>query len=142
MFDGDKAFQRLAELCEDPEAILLHPATRSIDRKEVVRCLVDKVILEICTPKVVQLRIVWSSGEPDEVIEVLRWGYALERIEAADAEERSNEDVLQELNDLGVLNRKLLPYKLSTVAHARWAFRQQRRRQGRGREVGSREERS
>lgn len=66
----------LASLCRSLDALLDAPTTAARDRKELVRILVERVLVEERTKERILLRIVWRDGAPDSVLTVLLWGYA------------------------------------------------------------------
>jgi DNA invertase Pin-like site-specific DNA recombinase len=108
VFDDDAAFAEFLVLCRDVRTLFGLAST--LEKKEIVRCLVSKVLLESCTPERLRLRLVWQDGRVDQVIEVKRWGYATGLIKDRRARGVPVCQIARELNELGVLNRK----------HGRW----------------------
>jgi hypothetical protein len=75
VFD-DRRFAELQCICADLNGLLDAPSTRPRDRKELVRIMVDRAVVEERTPERVMLRIVWNDGAPDTVKTVLLFPYA------------------------------------------------------------------
>jgi hypothetical protein len=75
VFD-DRRFAELQCICADLNGLLDAPSTRPRDRKELVRIMVDRAVVEERTPERVVLRIVWNDGAPDTVKTVLLFPYA------------------------------------------------------------------
>jgi DNA invertase Pin-like site-specific DNA recombinase len=115
-----KAFQaelltELRTVCSDLEGLLRAPTTEPRDRKELVRILVDRVIVEVRTREQVRLRIVWNDRTADSVREVLLSPYAHRMIAAWAAENVSPGEVATRLNDLGVETKYHTPWTAKNV---------------------------
>jgi len=72
----DGCLEDLVVLSASLDSLLDAPTTAPRDRKELMRILIERVVVEERTKERIVLRIVWRDGTPDDVHTVLLWGYA------------------------------------------------------------------
>jgi len=69
-------WQELLSLCQDLGALWGAPTTTDRDRKQLIRTVVQAVIVEKRTREMIRARIVWVDGEADTVVEIKLAPYA------------------------------------------------------------------
>jgi DNA invertase Pin-like site-specific DNA recombinase len=107
--------KELQELCADLDSLLDATTTTPRDRKELVRIMVDVVILEELTLERARLRIAWRDGSPDTVREAVRPRYA-HRVIWEMAEQGADAAAISaRLNEEGVLTKCQTPWEPRSV---------------------------
>jgi DNA invertase Pin-like site-specific DNA recombinase len=115
VFLDNSAHAELRELCENVDALFDASTTEPRDRKELVRIMVDQVVLEERTPERVRFRIIWQDGWPDSVREVLLFPYAHRVIKEMIAEGGTSDAIAARLNREGVLTKYQTAWTPKTV---------------------------
>lgn len=105
VFLADGCFEELRDLCQNLGDLLDAPSTEPRDRKELIRIMVDRVVVEERTPEKVRFRIVWQDGIEDSVHEVLLFPYAHRVIGEMEALGATPEAIAARLNGDGVLTK-------------------------------------
>jgi hypothetical protein len=119
----DESVGQLRALCSDIEGLLGAPTTEPRDRKELVRIMVDRVVLDLRTSERVLLRIVWNDAAADTMREVLLFPYAHRTIEELSAKGVEPAAIAARLNGEGVV----------TKFRTRWTAQSVRRQRARNR---------
>jgi DNA invertase Pin-like site-specific DNA recombinase len=112
LFDED-CFEELKRICKHLDALLDAPTTSGRDRKELVRIMVDRIMVEERTRERVRLRIVWRDGPPDTIREVLLFPYAHHIIR----------DMLKQGADAATIATRLNEVGVSTKYRTSWTTR-------------------
>jgi DNA invertase Pin-like site-specific DNA recombinase len=110
---------RLRVVCANVDGLLAAPTTEPHDRKELVRVMIDRVIVELRTRERVVLRIVWNDGAADTVREVLLFPYAHRMIQELSAQGVEPADIATELNAKGVVTKYQTPWTAQNVRRQR-----------------------
>jgi hypothetical protein len=96
-------WQELLSLCQDLGALLRAPTTTDRDRKQLIRTIVLRVIVENRTREAIRARIVWADGEPDTVVDIKLAPYAHRMMAQLDARGLTPAEITRELNALGLV---------------------------------------
>jgi len=102
----------------DLRALWDAPTTAMIERKQLIRTMIEAVIVEERTDEHFTVRILWVDGAPDSVIEVKRFGYYLRLIAQWAAEGLTLSQIARKLNEMGLrtrLGREWSPDTLSKI---------------------------
>jgi DNA invertase Pin-like site-specific DNA recombinase len=124
VFDEDAANQ-LRHICSDIVGIFDAPTTMPRDRKELVRILINRIVVEERARERVRLRFVWNDGAQDTVHEVLLSPYANRIISEMAGHGVNPAAIANRLNEQGVKTRYQTSWSATNV---RWAINRMRRR--------------
>ena len=98
----DEDLRELADLAAKVERIFYAATTSNRDRKEIVRMMVARVVVEDRSDEIVRVRIEWADGSPDTRIEVYMIRYAQRLIWELSQTGLSASDIAARLNDQGL----------------------------------------
>lgn len=115
---SEAAWAELLALSEDVEAIWNAPTTKHRDRKEIVRTLVDSVVIERRTDEMVVATVHRADGEPDTRVEAKLMGYRARLIRELAASGVTPAEIANTLNREGLQTLKGRPWAARTVV--RW----------------------
>ena len=71
----EERWEELKQLCGNVQSIWSARTTTDHDRKQLIRMLMQRIVVDIVEPERVKLHIVWADGRPDTPLEVLRSAY-------------------------------------------------------------------
>ena len=106
----EDAFDELVALCADLPALLQDPTVTSLDRKQVLRLLIDRVLVGERSATHVRIRVRWRGGAPDTSIDVPRKAYARHLIAEWTREGKRPAEIADELNRQGCLSNRVRPW--------------------------------
>jgi hypothetical protein len=123
----EDAFDELIALCEDLPALFYAATTAHRDRKEILRGVVDRVLVTARTAETISALIKWADGSDPTAIEVPLMRYAHRKIAEMTEEGLGNDEIARRLNALGLQTSRGRPWSTSTVWQVR--FKAARRRE-------------
>ena len=97
----DERWAELERLCADVRGIWEAPTTTLQDRKQLVRMLVHRVVIETVAPELIEFRIEWSDDLPAKRLKLLRPAYYHHRIWEWHLKGLSLDAIVGELGALG-----------------------------------------
>ena len=114
-FFTERTFDELIMLCQDLPAIFYADTTAHRDRKEILRMMIERVVVTAASPESLSFSIRWVDGSAatDGVALLARYAHALIRKMAADG--TSNPEIAQRLNELGLKTTRGRHWTTSTV---------------------------
>jgi len=112
----NESWDQLLGLCEDRQALWDDDATTVHDKKELIRTLVEAVVIETLTRETVRGHVVWQDGGPDTAFELPRRDSVRKQILQLAAEGLRPREIAVRLNDLGVRNLQGHPWSAEAVA--------------------------
>jgi DNA invertase Pin-like site-specific DNA recombinase len=101
----ERGFQELLAFAADFRAIFHARSTTNTDRKEILRTMVESVVVEGRTDEVVKARIVWKDGSADTTIEIYLSKHAHRLMREYHATGLTPEEIVRRLNDAGILTK-------------------------------------
>jgi len=104
LFD-ERGFEELLAFAADFRAIFYAPSTTNRDRQEIVRTVVQSVVVEGRTDRMVKARIVWKDGSEATPLELYFSKHAHHLIREYDATGLTPEEIARRLNDVGILTK-------------------------------------
>ena len=93
VFDDQKKFAHFVALATDIDRLINEALP--IERKQLVRSLVNTIWVESYSAEEVTLRIVWKDGSPDSTIRHNLRGHAYRRILSLDAEGKTGKEIVE-----------------------------------------------
>lgn len=112
----DASFEELVRFCQDFNAIWSAKTTTVLDRKQIVRAMIDRVVMIEKTPERLLLEIRWADGSPPAVVEVARNRHAHAVIRELAAAGVDAEGIAAILNERGIQTTKGREWQKRTVA--------------------------
>jgi len=94
--------------------------TTDRDRKELIRMLVRRMVVEDRGPECVRLRIRWTDGSPDRSIDVWLQAGVERLVRELVAAGRTWEEAVSVLNGMGIKTRRGNPFTAGRVQQAMW----------------------
>jgi len=94
--------------------------TTDRDRKELIRMLVRRMVVEDRGPECVRLRIRWTDGTPDRSIDVWLQAGVERLVRELVAAGRTWEEAVSVLNGMGIKTRRGNPFTAGRVQQAMW----------------------
>jgi len=114
----DRLFEDLSELAVDLTALIEAPTTTPLERKQIMRLVIDEVgVVERDREKVV-LEITWADGGPPEYVEARLNGFAQARLRELIAEGLAPEAIADRMNEMGLVTLRGLPWTVNAVLMA------------------------
>jgi len=104
LFD-ERGFEELLAFAADFRAIFYAPSTTNRDRQEIVRTVVQSVVVEGRTDRMVKARIVWKDGSEATPLELYFSKHAHHLMREYDATGLTPEEIARRLNDVGILTK-------------------------------------
>lgn len=111
----EEAWNELLILATDITAIFNAPTTENRDRKEIVRTLADRGVVEKQSDDVICVTIRRADGEPDVRLEVKLVKYAYRMIAELAASGLEPAEIARRLNEEGLCTHKGQPWSERTV---------------------------
>jgi DNA invertase Pin-like site-specific DNA recombinase len=108
-------WSELKALCADVKAIWNATTTTDLDRKQLIRLLVEKVVIDAVDPEKIHLHIEWTDGTPHKRIELLRSPYFHRLMWQWHRAGASAETIVDRLKDLGARTQQGHAWSLATV---------------------------
>jgi hypothetical protein len=105
----------LLTLCGDFLTIFHAPTTTNRDRKEIIRTVIESVIIENRTREEIRARIVWVDGQPDTIVGVKLSPYAHRVINEMAQKGTASAEIARHLNAEGMLTLQRRPWSRETV---------------------------
>ena len=112
----EASFEELVRLCRDFDAIWSAQTTTDLDRKQILRAMIDRVVMVDKTPERLLIEIRWADGSPPAVVEVTRNRHAHAAILELAAEGVDAEGIAAILNERGIKTTKGRKWQKRTVA--------------------------
>lgn len=112
---SEEMIDELVVLCRGLRALFDAPTTTHIERKQLLRLLIEAVHLEERAKDHIRCRIVWADGNADTVLVLPTFTAAREITKRLHAEGRSPEDIAQELNALGLRTIRGMPWTATPI---------------------------
>jgi hypothetical protein len=103
---GHELLAHAIELARDVPAIWHAATTTDRDRKEIVRMVLRRIVLEKRSREQLQLRLQWLDGADDEVIVVSLQDGVVALLENMAARGLSHEDIARRLDAMGMRTRR------------------------------------
>jgi DNA invertase Pin-like site-specific DNA recombinase len=110
----------LEEIALDAPTLFAAPTTTDRDRKEIIRALVDGVMVEKMSPQWIQARLSWADGAPDVTLQVRGPLYGRMRVLELAASGASVEEICRQADAEGLTTRNGGAWSLRGVRFARW----------------------
>jgi hypothetical protein len=126
------AFDELIRLCEDLPGLFFAPTTLDRDRKEILRTLVERVVVTNRTPETVSMLVYWADESEPTPVEARLARYAHRLIFELAAQGLKNVEIAKRLNENGLTTSRGKPWTRETV----WVVRF-----GNGRRQGAKKQR-
>ncbi len=120
------AFEELLLLSEDLPALFHAATTTHRDRKEILRTMVERVIVTGRTPEVIFAVIRWADGSEPTEVEARLAKHAHRLIRELAEQGFANADIARRMNEAGTTTNRDRPWTTETVWVAR--FKNQGRR--------------
>ena len=98
-------FAELQRLFGDLRALWNAPTTAMIERKQLIRTMIEAVVVEERTTEHFIVRLVWADPAPDTVIEVKRFAYYRRLIVEGVDEGLTLQQIATRLNDMSLRTR-------------------------------------
>jgi hypothetical protein len=111
----EERWEELKHLCSDVRGIWLAPTTVDQDRKQLIRILVQRVVIESVEPERITLSVEWADGRPATRLEVFRTPYYHRRIWEWHLERISLEQIVERLGAMGARTHQERAWSLATV---------------------------
>ncbi len=111
----EEKWEELTRLCESIHLIWNAPTTDIQDRQQLVRIVVDRVVIDTVDHERVCFHIVWADGRPVTPLEILRPPYFHRVIWEGHAADKSIEEIVRELDLLGARTQQGRPWGKETV---------------------------
>jgi len=102
-------------LCSDVRAIWEAPTTSNHDRKQIVRVLIRRVVVQDVHPERVNLVIDWADGRPQTPIEILRTAHFHRLLSDWDSAGVPLQAMVVRLSEINARTRQGRPWSLETV---------------------------
>lgn len=114
----DRAFTELVDLCGQLRALFDAPTTTVLDRKQILRLMIDRVVLIHRDAHMFQAKIMWADGTPHIMVQGARTlsGRAQMLIRTQSDAGVDPETIAEALNKLGWRTRFGTPWCAATVA--------------------------
>jgi hypothetical protein len=116
----EDAFDELIALCRDLPALFHAATTAHRDRKEIVRGMVDRVLVTAKSAETISALILWADGSAPTAIEVPLMRYAHRKIAEMVEDGLGNDEIARRLNALGLETSRGKPWSTSTVWQVRY----------------------
>jgi hypothetical protein len=111
-------WQELLSLCQDLDALWRVATTTNRDRKQLIRTVVQTVIVEKRRREMIRARIVWVDSEADTVVEIKLAPYAHRMMAQLDARGLTSAAIARELNALSLVTTQGNLWSEPTVSQA------------------------
>lgn len=115
-------FEELCVLLRNAPTLFCAKTTRNHDRKQIVGVLVNHFVRVRRTREVIYGRIVWTTGEPDTLVEVPLPVRTKAIIKELLAQGMDDQQIADKLNEMGLVTLKRHPWSLAAVGAARRAI--------------------
>jgi hypothetical protein len=99
------AFDELKRLAANLTEIFWAPTTSNLERKQILRLMLDRVLIVKHTPERLCLALVWADGSPPTEVEVKLAGYARRLIHEMAARGNSPDEIAAHLNREGLQSK-------------------------------------
>lgn len=119
-FFAAEAFDELVALCRDLPTLFYATTTAHRDRKEILRSLVERVLVTAKTAETISATITWTDGSEPTAIEVPLMRFAHRRIAEMVEEGLGNAEIARRLNELGLETSRGKPWSTRTVWQVRF----------------------
>jgi hypothetical protein len=96
------AFAELVELCADLPALFYAATTNHRDRKEILRTMVERVVVTGRTPETISAVIRWADGSEPTTVEARLARFAHRVIRELGEQGLSNVEIAKRLNEMGL----------------------------------------
>ena len=121
-FTEDK-WNELAQLCSDIRQIWSAPTSEIQDKKQILRILLDRVVIDTVDAERVTFRLIWADGRPDTALEALRTPYFHRIIWEDFQANKSVEAIVERLAALGARTLQGNPWCRATVLRTLWQLK-------------------
>lgn len=111
----EQRWEELKRLCSDVTSIWQASTTTDHDRKQLVRLLVHRVVVDKVEPERVDLHVVWADGRPITRLELLRSPYFHRLIWEWAVEGLTPESIVERLAAMKARTQQGRPWSLATV---------------------------
>jgi DNA invertase Pin-like site-specific DNA recombinase len=126
----DGVLDELIAMSSNLLALYDSPATTPRERKQIIRMMVQSVIIERCDGEVARARIVWSDGVPDTVLEVPLLYYPHRVIREKTAEAMNPKHIAEVLNAMEFTTSKGTSWSGQAITQQLRAMRRDGRDRG------------
>jgi len=118
-FFTEDAFEELVALCEDLPGLFYAVTTNDQNRKEVVRTMVDSVVVEKRTEETITVVVSWRDGSESTIVEAHLARYVHRLIRELGSEGVGNSEIARRMNDMDFVTSRGKPWTRETV----WSVR-------------------
>lgn len=112
---SEAAWEELLRLCSDRQAIWRAKTTTDHDRKQLIRILVDRVVIETIESERIVLRIAWADGVEPTPLEILRSAYYRRLLWEWHLAGGSPAEAVARLATMGARTQQGRPFSIETV---------------------------
>jgi hypothetical protein len=116
----EQRWQELKALCGDVMALWEAPTTTDQDRKQLVRILVDRVVIENVEQERVALSVEWADGRPRTRLEILRAPYYHRLMWEWHLEGLAPEVMVERLGAMEARTQQERAWSMETVKRTLW----------------------
>lgn len=128
----EEGWDELRSLCERIEDIWSAPTTTDQDRKQLVRLVIDAVVIEEVNREGVKLRVDWADGRPATHLELLLSPYFHRLMAEWQQAGLSAREMVVKLKELGARTQQGNPWSLATVQRTLNVMKETKNRCGEG----------
>jgi hypothetical protein len=114
-------FDELIQLCSDLPALFYAATTLDRDRKEILRTLVERVVVTGRTPETISALVYWADGSEPTEVEAHLARYAHRFIFQFADDGLSNVEIAKRMNEIGLKTLRGKPWSRETVWVVRFA---------------------
>jgi len=105
----------LKRLCAEVKKIWHAPTTTDLDRKQLIRMLVEKIVIDTVEPERIGLSILWADGRPRKQLELLRSPYFHRLIWEWHLEDVCPQVMVERLEGMGARTQQANAWSVDTV---------------------------